>query len=92
MLDDKSLQRLLREVEAKQLALALKAASDELKGKIMGAMSQRAVSALKEEMEFMGPSKMRDVEAAQAGIVAQVRKLEETGEIVLSAGGDDVLV
>lgn len=91
-LDDKSLQRLLREVEAKQLALALKAASDELKAKIMGAMSQRAVGALKEEMEFMGPTKMRDVEAAQAAIVGQVRKLEETGEIVLSAGGDDVLI
>ena len=91
-LDDKSLQRLLREVEAKQLALALKAASDELKAKIMGAMSQRAVGALKEEMEFMGPSKMRDVEAAQSGIVTQVRKLEETGEIVLSAGSDDVLI
>jgi flagellar motor switch protein FliG len=91
-LDDKSLQRLLREVEAKQLALALKASSDELKAKIMGAMSQRAVAALKEEMEFMGPVKMRDVEAAQAAIVTQVRKLEETGEIVLSAGSDDVLV
>ncbi len=91
-LDDKSLQRLLREVEAKQLALALKAASDELKTKITGAMSQRAVSALREEMEFMGPVKMRDVEAAQAGIVTQVRKLEETGEIVLTSGSDDVLV
>ena len=91
-LDDKSLQRLLREVEAKQLALALKAASEELKAKILGAMSQRAVAALNEEMEFMGPVKMRDVEAAQATIVTQVRKLEETGEIVLSAGGDDVLV
>jgi flagellar motor switch protein FliG len=91
-LDDKSLQRLLREVEAKQLALALKASSEELKSKIMGAMSQRAVAALKEEMEFMGPVKMRDVEAAQAAIVTQVRKLEETGEIVLSAGSDDVLV
>ena len=91
-LDDKSLQRLLREVEAKQLALALKAASEELKGKILGAMSQRAVAALKEEMEFMGPVKMRDVEAAQSAIVTQVRKLEETGEIVLSAGADDVLI
>ena len=91
-LDDKSLQRLLREVEAKQLALALKAASEELKGKILGAMSQRAVTALKEEMEFMGPVKMRDVEAAQSAIVTQVRKLEETGEIVLSAGSDDVLI
>ena len=91
-LDDKSLQRLLREVDAKQLALALKAASEELKAKILGSMSQRAVAALKEEMEFMGPVKMRDVETAQTTIVAQVRKLEETGEIVLSAGGDDVLV
>jgi flagellar motor switch protein FliG len=91
-LDDKSLQRLLREVEAKQLALALKAASDELKSKITGAMSQRAVSALREEMEFMGPVKMRDVEAAQSAIVTQVRKLEESGEIVLTSGSDDVLV
>jgi flagellar motor switch protein FliG len=91
-LDEKSMQRLLREVDAKQLALALKAASADLKGKILGCMSQRAVSALNEEMEFMGPVKMRDVEAAQTAIVVQVRKLEETGEIVLSAGGDDVLV
>ncbi len=91
-LDDKSLQRLLREIEAKQLALALKAASDELKGKILGAMSQRAVAALKEEMEFMGPVKMRDVEAAQATIVTQVRKLEEMGEIVLTGASDDVLL
>ncbi|GJG86609.1 flagellar motor switch protein FliG [Gemmatimonadetes bacterium T265] len=91
-LDDKSLQRLLREVDAKQLALALKAASEDLKGKILGAMSQRAVAALKEEMEFMGPVRMRDVETAQTAIVTQVRKLEESGEIVLSAGGDDVLV
>ena len=91
-LDDKSLQRLLREIEAKQLALALKAATEPLKDKMLGAMSARAVSALKEEMEFLGPVKMRDVEAAQSAIVTQVRKLEETGEIVLSAGGDDVLV
>lgn len=91
-LDEKSLQRLLREVDAKQLALALKAASADLKAKILGCMSQRAVGALNEEMEFMGPVKMRDVEAAQVAIVAQVRKLEEAGEIVLSAGGDDVLV
>jgi flagellar motor switch protein FliG len=92
-LDDKSLQRLLREVEAKQLALALKAASDDLKGRLLGAMSTRAVGALKEEMEFLGPVKMRDVEAAQTAIVVQVRKLEELGEIVLAASGaDDVIV
>jgi flagellar motor switch protein FliG len=91
-IDDRSLQRLLREVDAKQLALALKQASEELKGKIMGAMSQRAVQALQEEMEFMGPVRLRDVEIAQAGIVAQVRALEESGEIVLQGGGDDQVI
>ena len=91
-LDEKSLQRLLREVDVKQLALALKAASAELKAKIMGTMSQRAVAGLKEEMEFMGPVKMRDVEAAHGDIVSKVRALEETGEIVLSAGSDDVIL
>ena len=88
-LDDRSLQRLLREVDAKQLALALKAASDDLKGKITGAMSQRAVQALQEEMEFMGPVRVRDVEQAQSAVVAQVRALEEAGEIVLTSGGSD---
>ncbi len=91
-LDDKSLQRLLREVDVKQLALALKAASPDLKTKIMATMSQRAVAGLKEEMEFLGPVKMRDVEAAQTDIVSKVRALEETGEIVLSAGSDDVII
>ena len=91
-LDDKSLQRLLREVDIKQLALALKAASPELKTKIMGTMSQRAVGGLKEAMEFLGPVRMRDVEAAQTDIVSKVRALEETGEIVLSGGSDDLLV
>jgi len=91
-LDDKSLQRLLREVDVKQLALALKAASPELRKKIMGTMSQRAVAGLKEEIEFLGPVKMRDVEAAQSDIVSKIRALEETGEIVLSAGSDDVIV
>ena len=91
-LDDKSLQRLLREVDIKQLSLALKAASPELKTKIMGTMSQRAVAGLKEAMEFLGPVRMRDVEAAQTDIVSKVRALEETGEIVLSGGSDDLLV
>lgn len=91
-LDDKSLQRLMREVEVKQLALALKATSPELKAKIMATMSQRAVQGLKEEMEFLGPVKMRDVEAAQTDIVGKVRALEESGEVVLSGGSDDVIV
>ncbi len=91
-LDDKSLQRLLREIDVKQLALALKAASPELQQRIMGVMSQRAVAGLREEIEFLGPVKMRDVEASQSDIVAKVRALEETGEIVLSAGADDVII
>ncbi len=92
-LDDKAIQRVLREVEAKSLALALKAASPELKAKILGCMSQRAVAALQEEMEMMGPARMKDVEAAQTAFVGQVRRLEELGEIVIGGkGGDDVLI
>ena len=91
MLDDKSLQRLLREVDVKQLALALKAASPELKQKIMGVMSQRAVEGLREEIEFLGAVKMRDVETAQTDIVSKVRSLEEAGEIFLSSGAEDLV-
>jgi flagellar motor switch protein FliG len=91
-LDGRAIQRVLRDVDSKELALALKAASVELKTKIMSAMSQRAVQALTDEMELLGPSRMRDVEAAQANIVAVVRKLEEAGEIVLNGGEDDLLL
>src|SRR5215207_1228970 len=91
-LDNKALQRLLRDVDSKELALALKVASDELKGKIMGAMSQRAVQALQDEMELMGPSRLRDVEAAQTSIVAIVRRLEEAGEIIIGGGEDDLVL
>jgi flagellar motor switch protein FliG len=91
-LDDRSLQRLLREVDVKQLALALKAASNEVKNKILGSMSQRAGSALKEEIEMLGPSRKREIESAQSGIVALIRKLEDAGEIVVNGGGDDVVV
>lgn len=91
-LDERSLQRLLREIDVKELALALKSASNELKNKMMGAMSQRASSALKEEMEMLGPSRKRDVEASQTAIVAMIRKLEDAGEIVVGGGADDVVV
>jgi len=90
-LDDRALQRLLRDVDAKTLALALKGASGDLKERIMGQMSQRAVASLKEEMEMLGPVRMRDVEGAQTQIVGQVRALEEAGEIVIG-GGDEVVV
>ncbi len=91
-IDDRGLQRLLRDVDVKTLALALKSASGELKVRIMAQMSQRAVGVLKEEMEMLGPVKMKDVEGAQTQIVVQVRSLEDAGEIVLGGGGDDVVV
>ncbi|HEX4882607.1 MAG TPA: flagellar motor switch protein FliG [Casimicrobiaceae bacterium] len=90
-LDARALQRLLRDVDSKELALALKAASADLRSKITGAMSQRAVQALSDEMEMLGAVRMRDVEGAQANIVAMVRKLEEAGEIVLGGGDDDMV-
>ncbi len=91
-LDPRALQRLLGEVESKTLALALKTATEELKGRVQETMSQRARSALTEEMEFLGPVRLSDVEAAQAEIVKVARSLEEAGEIVISGGDTDVLV
>jgi flagellar motor switch protein FliG len=92
-LDGKSMQRILRDVDSKELALALKAASEELKQHIMKNMSERAAAALTEEMEYLGPVRVKDVEAAQTRIIAAVRTLEEAGEIVLSGrGGDDEII
>lgn len=91
-LDDRALQRLLRDVDTKNLALALKGASGELRTRITGQMSSRAAAALQEEMEMLGPTRMKDVEAAQAMVVQQARALEEAGELVLNGGGDDVVV
>lgn len=91
-LDARALQRLLRDVDVKQLALALKAASAELRTKLTSAMSQRAVQALNDEIELLGPARLRDVEAAQTAIVAVVRQLEDAGEIVIGGGEDDVVL
>lgn len=87
-LDDKSIQSLLKEVENSQWALSLKGASEELKQKIMGNLSQRAAAMLQEEMQYLGPVRVSDVEAAQQQIVDTVRRLEDMGEIVIGAGGD----
>jgi len=87
-LDDKSIQSLLKEVENSQWALSLKGASEELKTKIMGNLSQRAAAMLQEEMQYLGPVRVSDVEAAQQQIVDTVRRLEDMGEIVISSGGD----
>jgi flagellar motor switch protein FliG len=91
-LDERSLQRLLREIDVKELALALKSASNEVRNKLMGAMSQRAANALKEQMEILGPARKRDIESAQTAIVAMIRKLEDAGEIVVGGGADDLVV
>ncbi len=91
-LDDRSIQQILKEVDMKELALALKGASDALKEKIFRNMSERAVNMLKEEIEFMGPVRVRNVEEAQQRIVSIVRRLEEAGEIVLSRGGEDEML
>lgn len=93
LLDGRAMQRVLRDVEGKELALALKAVSSELKQHILKNMSERAAAALQEEMEFLGPVKVKDVEAAHMRIIQTVRTLEEGGEIVLSGrgGGDDVI-
>jgi flagellar motor switch protein FliG len=91
-LDDRSLQRVLREVDMRELALALKGASEELKDKIFRNMSQRAAQILREEMDYMGPVRLRDVTSAQRQIVDIVRKLEEAGEVTIPRGGEEVLV
>jgi flagellar motor switch protein FliG len=92
LLDDRSVQQVLREVDMKDLAKALKAVDDTVKEKIFTNMSKRAAQMLEEDMEFMGPVKLREVEEAQQRIVNIIRRLEEQGDIVIARGGDDELV
>lgn len=94
-LDNRAVQRVLREVDMnKDLPLALKVASEEVKRKIISNISKRAGDSLREAMDFVGPVRLRDVEEAQTKIVNIIRRLEEQGEIVLArgGGGDDVVV
>ena len=92
MLDDRSLQMVLREIDQKDLALALKASSGEVGEKIYKNMSKRASEMLREEIEYMGPVRIRDVEESQQKIVNVIRRLEESGEIIVSRGkGDEVI-
>ena len=89
MLDDRSLQLVLREVDNKDLSLAMKATSDEVAEKIYKNMSKRAADMLKEEISYMGPVKIRDVEEAQTKIVNVIRTLEDKGVIVIVRGGGE---
>lgn len=87
--NDKGIQAVLKEVDNHELALALKTASEQLKTKIFGNMSERAASMIKEDMQYMGPVKVSDVESAQQKIVDIVRRLEETGEVVIQGRGGE---
>ncbi|MCM8901221.1 flagellar motor switch protein FliG [Caldicoprobacter algeriensis] len=91
-LDNRSIQRFLREVDNSDLALALKGASEEVKKVIFANMSKRLQEMIKEDMEYMGPVRLRDVENAQQKIVNIIRQLEEAGEIIISRGGGDEII
>ncbi|MFS0637476.1 flagellar motor switch protein FliG [Mesobacillus foraminis] len=92
-LDSRAIQRVIRDCENEDLLLALKVSSDEVKEVVFKNMSTRMVETFKDEMEFMGPVRLRDVEEAQSRIVAIIRRLEEAGEIVVArGGGDDIIV
>ncbi len=91
-LDDRSLQRVLREVEMKELSLALKGATEELRSKFFKNMSKRASEMLREDMDYMGPVRVKDVEESQQKVVNVIRALEDVGEIVISRGGEEDLV
>jgi len=91
-LDDRSVQIVLREVETRDLALALKGASEEVKQKIFKNISKRAAQLLQDELEYMGPVRLKDVEEAQQKIINAIRRLEEAGEIVIARGGGEELI
>jgi flagellar motor switch protein FliG len=90
--NDKGIQAVLKEVENSELALALKTASEDLKNKIFKNMSERAAQLIKEDMQYMGPVRVSDVEAAQQRIVDIVRRLEESGDVVIEGRGGDAEV
>lgn len=94
--EDSGIQKALREIESKDLALALKGANDDLKEKILKNMSERAREMILEEIEFMGPVRLKNVEEAQQKIVGAVRTLEEAGELIIEGrgggGGDEIVV
>jgi len=92
MLDDRAIQKVLREVDSQELAKALKSVDSEVQDKIYKNMSKRAAGMLKEDMEYMGPVRLKDVEEAQQKIVSIIRHLEDTGEIVVARAGEDELV
>ncbi|HHY14543.1 MAG TPA: flagellar motor switch protein FliG [Firmicutes bacterium] len=91
-LDDRAIQKILREIDSKDLALALKTASEDVASRIYRNMSKRASEMLKEDIDYLGPVRLRDVEETQQRIVAIIRRLEDTGEIIIARGGEDEVI
>lgn len=92
LLDDRSIQRVLRDVDNSDLAMALKSANEQVQTAVFNNLSKRLAVMIKEDMEFMGPVRMKDVEEAQQKIVNTIRRLEDSAEIVISRGGGDEIV
>ncbi|HEB84418.1 MAG TPA: flagellar motor switch protein FliG [Bacteroidetes bacterium] len=91
-LDDRSIQKVLREVDNKELAMALKASSEELKAKVLSNMSRRAAEMIEEELQYMGPVRLREVEEIQQRIIDIIRRLEEEGQIVIAHGTEEQMI
>ena len=91
-LDNRRIQRIIREIDNSQWAIALKSASEDVKNIIFSNMSKRLVEMIKEDIEFMGPVRLKDIEEAQQNIVNVIRRLEEEGEIITPRGGDELIV
>lgn len=91
-LDDVSIQRILREVDNKELALALKGCSEDVQEIIFRNQSKRAGATLKEDIQFLGPVRLMDVEKSQQKIVSIIRRLDEAGEIIMARGGEDAII
>lgn len=91
-LDDASIQRVIREIDSKDLAKAMKGTGEEVKERIFRNISKRATEMLREDLEYMGPIRLREVEEAQQRIVSVIRRLDEVGEIIISRGGEDAII
>ncbi|MDE5778089.1 MAG: flagellar motor switch protein FliG [Lachnospiraceae bacterium] len=91
-LDNRAIQTVLRDVDNNELAIALKNANEDVQNCIFNNLSSRLATMIKEDMEYMGPVRLKDVEEAQQKIVNIIRKLEDTGEIVISRGGGDEII
>jgi len=92
LLPDNFIQRVLKEVDSKDLVLAMRGSNEDVNSRILKNMSKRAAEMIKEEIEFMGPVRLKEVEKAQQKVVSIIRKLDESGEIIISRGGEDVII